>query len=447
MKRVQVLALLVGVVMCAVPVLAQQAAPLALTLDEAIARATAAAPRLAEARAYEAAADASVAVSRASSRPTVSALAGVLRTNPVTEFGVPQPDGTFNTIFHDVPTNYRFRGEMLVPLYTSGRSDALLASAEADRQAAEAGVRTTTADVALETAAAYWALVSAREAVAVRERALARADAGVSEVRARVDAGVLPPNDLLSSQAQRARQNVQLIQARNAAALAEIRLARAIGVPVDQHIDATSAVDQPVATATALAALDVQAIVARAGERRAERAALTGRQQSLEQSALAAARALRPQIQGVVAVEPSRPNARFVPRTDEWHNSWDLGVNVTWAIFDGGRAKGQRAANLAQANALQHRLADFDAQLAVDVRERLLDLESTRAALVAAAEGIDAATEARRVVSERFAVGVATNTEVLDADVALLEAELERTSLLAALRLGEARLIRTAGAN
>ena len=53
---------------------------------------------------------------------------------------------------------------------------------------------------------------------------------------------------------------------------------------------------------------------------------------------------------------------------------------------------------------------------------------------VAAADGVRSAAEARRVVAERFAVGVATSTEVLDAQLALLQAELDRTRALAAIR-------------
>jgi len=43
--------------------------------------------------------------------------------------------------------------------------------------------------------------------------------------------------------------------------------------------------------------------------------------------------------------------------------------------------------------------------------------------------------------------GVATSTDVLDADLAWLEAELERTHLAAALRLDEAALLRAVGAD
>ena len=49
------------------------------------------------------------------------------------------------------------------------------------------------------------------------------------------------------------------------------------------------------------------------------------------------------------------------------------------------------------------------------------------------------------MVGERFAAGVATSTDVLDAQVALLQAGLDRTQALANVRLAEARLERALG--
>jgi outer membrane protein TolC len=72
-------------------------------------------------------------------------------------------------------------------------------------------------------------------------------------------------------------------------------------------------------------------------------------------------------------------------------------------------------------------------------------VQSSRAEIVAAADGVRAATEARRVVNERFAAGVATATDVLDAETALLQAELDRTRALASARLADARLERAVG--
>jgi outer membrane protein TolC len=90
-------------------------------------------------------------------------------------------------------------------------------------------------------------------------------------------------------------------------------------------------------------------------------------------------------------------------------------------------------------------LADLDASLAVDVRQRLAEVESSRAAVDAANDAVRSATEARRVLGERFAAGVATSTDVLDSQVALLQAELDRTQAIANAHLADARLSRALG--
>jgi outer membrane protein TolC len=301
-------------------------------------------------------------------------------------------------------------------------------------------------DVRLEVVRSYWALVTSREQIAVLERGLQRTDAYVGDVRSRVDAGVLPPNDLLTARAQRARQAVRVVQAKNAAASAEIDLARLVGAPVGQPIVATTVVGQSTTGIESVAGFSADALVARALESRAEREGLQDRRAALQASATAALAATKPTVSAIAAVEPSRPNPRFVPRTDELKTSWDLGFNVSWSLFDGRRARADAAAATAQSDAVDARLTDFDAIVGVDVRQRLLDLESGRAALAASDEAVSASTEARRVVEERFRAGVATSTDVLDAQVALLEAELERTMLAATLRWSEARLLRALGA-
>jgi outer membrane protein len=416
-----------------------------LTLDEAIARGVSHAPRLAEAEARRASAQASLASREALQKPIVTASSGVLRTNHVDEFGIPQPDGSTRVIFPDIPSNYRVRGEIDVPIYTGGRTGALVSSAEADLAAASADRRTAAADVALDVAVAYWSLVTARDRVGVLERALTRADASLGDARARVDAGLSPPNDVLSAQAQRARQNVQLIQARNDASLADARLARLVGAQPGETIVCATPVTQPAADAATLVTTSVADLTSAATRARPERQALVARQQSLRAAASAAFAAARPQVAALAGVEPSRPNRRFVPPVDRWNTSWDLGVNVTWSLWDGGRAKADRAAASAQADAVGARMRDFDEGVALEARQRLLDVDTTKAALAASDEAVAAATEARRVLGERFRAGVATSTELLDGDVALLEAELEHTQLQAALRIAEARLIRTAG--
>ena len=80
-----------------------------------------------------------------------------------------------------------------------------------------------------------------------------------------------------------------------------------------------------------------------------------------------------------------------------------------------------------------------------DVRERAADLSSAQAAIAAAEVGVRSAEEARRVVADRFSAGVATNTDVIDAQLSLLQAELDRTRAFANVHLAAARLDRATG--
>jgi len=222
-----------------------------LTLEEATQRAVDRAPRLAEARAREAAARSTYDSRKAIALPSGTVSSSISRNNHVDEVLIPSPGGS-RVLYPDIPTNYRVRGEALFPVYAFGRVSATLDAARSDIDAASADIRTSDADVRLEASRVYWLLVTTGETVRVLEQSLARADAYVAEVRARVDAGVLPPNDLLSSQAQRAREYVRLVQARNDRAVVELELGRLVGEPAGVHIVATSPVDRVSSAAAAI---------------------------------------------------------------------------------------------------------------------------------------------------------------------------------------------------
>ena len=422
-----------------------QTPPVTLSLEDAVARGRAAAPRVAEAKARRDAADATVTSREALKLPILNVSAAYQRTNHVDPYAITLPVVGKMTIFDDLPNIYRGRTDASMPLYTSGRTDALINAATLDRKAADADTRTAEADVSLDVARAYWTLVTARESARVVEQGLVRINAYVSDVKSRVDAGFLPPNDLLSAQSQRARQNVALIQAKNAAAVAEADLCRLVGVDLETPIVTSSPLMASQPSVAPLTSMPMKALAEQARGSRSERDALTIRADSARETGAASAAALKPQIGVAAGFEESRPNARIVPRVNEWRSSWEAGVSVSWQLFDGGKSKADRAAATAQAVALERRRDDFDAMLGVELRQRRLDVESGRAALEASAEAVAASTEARRVVEERFKAGVATSTDVLDAQTSLLEAELERTRLAATLRLNEARLLRAAG--
>jgi outer membrane protein TolC len=419
-----------------------QQPPIRLSLADAIARGLANSHRIAEARAREEGARAAADSAGLSDRPTFNANAGYVRTNHVLAFGFPRPDGALVIVFPDIPDNFTTRLSFQWPIYTSGQSDALERAALAEAQAAGADIATTRADLRLEIVRAYWAAVTAREAERVLEESTARAEAQVTDAKNRFDAGLIPPNEVATLEAQRSRERAQLIEASNIRESAAIELRRLIGVPHETVIELTDSLDATTAPAPSGAVSDVvkQALAARS-----ERQALSFRLEGAEERQKAALTTTRPMVSFGGGFDYARPNRKIFPVTKEWDESWDLGVQVNWNFFDFGRANSRAAEAAAIATATRERIAEFDSVVSADIRQRLLDIESSQAMVRAASDAVRSAGEARRVVIDRVNAGVATSTDVLIAQVQLLEAELVRTRALANVRLAEARLERALG--
>jgi outer membrane protein TolC len=413
---------------------------LRLSLAAAQDRAVAARHRLAEARARAGTAEAAVAVRQAADRPIVGFGAGYTRTNHVIPFAFPGAGGRPLVVYPDAPNNYRTRLDLQWPIYNGGQTDALERAARAEASAATADVAAAQADLRLEVARAFWALVTARATAAVLDRSLARAQANVAEVRERLNAGLIPPNEVASAEAQESRQRMLLIETRNQGEQSSAELARLIGENVVQRIEPAADLELE-----APASASLPELIANAQSTRDERRAMQLRITAAEEQVAAALGSRRPAVAIASGFDYARPNPKIFPRTDRWDESWDAGISATWALWDGGRARAEAAQARTLVDAARQRLAEFDSVVALDIRQRLLDIDSGRAALVAAEDSVRAATEARRVVGERYQVGVAIQTEVLDADVALLQAELDRTRAIASVRFAEARLTRALG--
>jgi len=416
---------------------------LQLTLEAAIEAGLRTSHRLAELTARGEAAEAATAERHAATRPQVAAEAGYTRTNHVDVFAIPVlSTSALRVIYPDVPNNYRTRLDLQWPIYTSGRYEALERAARAEWQASSDDLAAARADLRLEITRAYWALVTAGESLRVVEESVTRIDAHLRDVRNQLAVGLVPPNDVLTVEAQESRQRLLTIQARTTREVTEAELARLIGATPGTPIQPAASLDDSL-SADATQAL--AALLEQARQQRPERAALAKRMLAASERVTAAGAGSKPTIAVGGGFDYARPNPRIFPREGIWQDSWDASINLRWPLFDGGRTRAETAEAAANSRASGERLAEFDAGLAVELRQRGSEIESSRAAIEAAGDAVRSATEARRVVGERFAAGVATSTDVLDAQIALLQAELDRTQAIANARLARARLDRALG--
>jgi outer membrane protein len=304
-----------------------------------------------------------------------------------------------------------------------GLRHATVAGAEAAVARARAGEALTRLDVQTAVGTAFLNIVGAQRAVAALQADLDRRDLLSRAVHTLVDNQLRPGAEASRSDAERAAAQTRLIQAQQAVTLAQITLARVLGVTTGSVVvDATTLVDRlptdasTVSTTThPLAQLHQAAInVARAQENVLSRTDLP--RVYFQSSVFARGSGANPNAQldgGFSGLGLDRAN-------------WAAGVQVVFPnAFDFTSLRARKAAAAASARA-ETALYD-EALLTVTSQQQAAAamLQAARAVAANTPVQLAAARQSEAQATARYQAGLASIVEVADAQSLLAQAEVQ----------------------
>ena len=120
-------------------------------------------------------------------------------------------------------------------------------------------------------------------------------------------------------------------------------------------------------------------------------------------------------------------------------------MNLSFDVWNWGRTAHQAE----QAEAGVRQAEEYHAQLredvALEVHQAALTVRRARDKLVVADLGVEQAEENRRMTSDRYKNGLATSSDLLDAEVALVQARTSLTGSQVEYALSKSRLERAVG--
>jgi outer membrane protein len=304
-----------------------------------------------------------------------------------------------------------------------GLRHATVAGAEATVARARAGEALTRLDVQTAVGAAFLNIVSAQRTVAARQADVNRRDLLSRAVRTLVDNQLRPGAEASRSDAERAAAQTRLIQAQQAVALAQITLARVLGVTTGSvAIDAAALVDRlptdasTVATTThPLAQLHQAAVdVARAQENILSRTDLPHVYFQSSVFARGSGANANGQLDGGVSgLGLDRAN-------------WAAGIQVVFPnAFDFTSLRARKAAAAASARA---ETALYDEALLTVASQQQSAAAMVQAARAVAANTpvqLAAAQQSEAQATARYQAGLASIVEVADAQSLLAQAEVQ----------------------
>lgn len=268
-------------------------------------------------------------------------------------------------------------------------------------------------DLTAATAGAAWLrLAGAQQTVTARQEDSVTAFALLDIARSQVDAGTSPRIDRTRSETRAAAVRVQLAVARNERDRAAIELARSVGLPPGQPI----VVPGDVTMSSDTLPSDIGAAVALARLHRVDLAAERERLVVLQRGVTAIRNEFIPALALSGLLQTSGTKLDTVAGT------WNIGVGLSWSIFDGFRRERRVDEQQLRVDAEQHRLLDLESQIDADVREAALDVASARDQVALATDRVRLAEEELSEARERFTAGVTGSIETTNAESELAAA-------------------------
>ena len=299
-----------------------------------------------------------------------------------------------------------------MPIYTGGKLSGTIKQAKAGYLISEQGLQKAYNDMRTTVTNGYFDMLQADNMQKLGRESVERLADHLKNVEAQYEVGVVAKVDVLRSQVELANAKQSLIKAENAYQIAEANLNKIVGLPMDTQLKLDNIlVYTPYEN-------DMQYCLDYAAKHRPE---LEQAKQNVE----AAKGALRVAISGhmpqIAASASQNWNDSNWPGDE--NGNWGVGVQVTMNIFDSGVTTSKihgAEADLAKAHETYRDTVDA---VNLDVRSNYLNLREAEKRIDTTKLAVSQAEEDYRIAQLRYMNGVGTNTDVLDAQVALTDAK------------------------
>jgi outer membrane protein TolC len=284
------------------------------------------------------------------------------------------------------------------------------------------------ADAMTNAAVAYFGVLKAEGLAEVAATSVSQAQEHLRLGQERLKAGSGTKAEVLTQRANLATAQGNLIQARNQANLARLQLDKALVTPASSR---------PLVKEPAVPDLnvDLEQELATGLNRRTEVQTQALKQHLDEARASLEGRAYWPTLTGQTAWA----------QRNLFQGEFTAAVNLRWNLFDGFKTRDKINAAKADAELDAAMLQQTRDDITLEIRQQAQSRQEARDRIGVAREGLAAADEAYRIAIQRYKLGFSTNSELLDARVALTQARNTFIQAQHDLRVAQIRLAKALG--
>ncbi len=322
-----------------------------------------------------------------------------------------------------------------LPIYTGGKIRYGIESSKFLEKAAMLDAESDKDEVIQNTIEAFANLFKAKTAVRLVQENLNEAQLRTKELTNMEKNGLLARNDLLKAQLRESNMEYNLSDAENSWQLANVNMNLMLGLPTTMELVLdTSGLGKKEDNRV----LDDFLNAARVN--RKDIAAVDLRKKAAESGVKSAKGDLYPSLAltgGYIGLDI--PDFLSIPA------AMNVGVGVSYNIGSLWKNKAKVQQAEARVKQLTFTEAMMDDNMQLDVNKSYLSLMTNRKQIQVSAKAVEQAEENYRIVKNKFDNSLATTTDLLDADIAQLQARLSYTLSRADAFVAYHKLLQTAG--
>ncbi len=356
-------------------------------------------------------------------------------------FGPGFPPQPVNIALSQVILNtYTAKATVQQPLFTGWKLQSAADNAEYTANATHDDYEKDKQQLIYDIKSGYWNVYRAKEMKRLADENVAQMTQHLSDIENMFNQGMATTNEVLKTKVQLASARVLQSDAENGVQIAVLSFNSVVGLPLSTEISIASML-----TPRSKEFPAVQQLLATAFKQRADVQGMEWRVRAAETGVTAARSGWLPQLYLTGNYYYARPNPRIFPAQDVWKDSWDVGVNLQFDIWNNLSTVHQTSEAKAQLEQTQDSFSMLKDGVTLDVTQSYLTFEQAKKKIDLAQLSVDQATENLRVTNEKFKAELTTNSELLDAEVALLQVKVQLVQSLVDFELAEARLEKAIG--
>jgi outer membrane protein TolC len=337
----------------------------------------------------------------------------------------------------DFTKDYQMALSFGLPLYAGGRLTAGYRQAGYGLQASRESVRLSEQETVFNVKRAFYSYLLAKEFAAVADESLALAENFKNNVKNLFDVGMASKFELLLAEVQVTNLKPAAIKARNGIEIAGLNLKTILGLSLDTPLTVKGELVSPPLDPVTEAVID---------EAQAQRPEL----RQLDYQRLMAGEMLKMArgaslptlaIGGVYNLWSDALNFR----KSSWQNYYTISLSLSVPLFNGFDTLAKIGQSKAALREIEWNRKGLAEMISLEVKQAVLDRAQARETLVSQEKNVEQAREAVRIAELNYSEGLATNLDVLTAQVGLRQASTNYSQALYDCVISDAMLEKALG--